>query len=339
MTLEILRSDNQKKIRENIDFWRNYILELQNWGAEKRSMKENLIERPCPVCKIYGKKIVFKAPVYNFVRCERCGLIYADVVLNDVEIENFYRKNEIYEAAWEKLSESIATNKDIPAYKSIVDIVLEYRNNDEMCLDIGCAFGKLSYEMTPYFKKVEGIELNEETARQCESVFGIKVYEKKLEELRLPSNSYDVVLLNQVIEHLNSLDLFEEIFRILQPGGIVYVGCPNVEGLSMRLFREKHTHVSSHGHINMFSKQSMNALAEKYRFSVVKNDSSNLDITFLDLLFYYTYPDKFLHRFNYNLLLSPISSLVAKITERMLKKMRILSNLVGGSYLEVVLKK
>ncbi|MFB0500163.1 MAG: class I SAM-dependent methyltransferase [Candidatus Hadarchaeaceae archaeon] len=332
-----------ERYKNNIYFGKEYTLLLQKWAKKEVEDDKKLMRRQCPVCGSSYENPLFKAPVYTFFPCKRCGLVHAKNVLNDSEINKFYKNNEIYQLLWKRDYDDIAKKKDFPTHNSIVKKILQYRENNDKCLDIGCGFGKLLYELKPYFKRVQGIELNLETSKRGGELFGIRIFTKELKELNLPSNSYDVIILNQVIEHLNDFNsLFKEVYRILKPSGIVYIGCPNMDSISMKLFKEAHIHVSTHAHINMFNRRSLIFLAEKHGFSVEEIKSTNeLDITLIDVLYFYFNRQKFVHRHNYNAVLTPISLLIEHVMERIFNKLDKIYWQVGrgGSYLEVIFKK
>ena len=297
-----------------------------------------MIERPCPLCKTDKARAAFKAPVYDFVQCENCGLVYAKKILNDFEISKFYSNNPIYQLIWTKTNEDIIATKNLPTQKPLVDKILSSRKGDGACLDIGCGHGKLLHELSSHFMVVEGVELNEVVARQCEEFFGIKVYKKRLEDLNLPSQSYDVVILSQVVEHLNSLELFEDIFRILKPNGIVYIGCPNADAWSMKLLRGRHIHVSTHAHINMFNINSIKFLARKYGFEFISGTiSNNFDIDVNDVLLSKT--NDFVHRYSYHPITLPLSLIVSNLNRTVFRGTNIVARLQAGSYLEAILGK
>ncbi len=316
---------------DNINFARRYTLDSQKWSSEQIKDESKLIERNCPVCNTDNKNILLNTPVYAFVKCTKCGLVYANKILNGSMIEEFYRDNEIYQRIWSKSYDILVKSKDIVQCKSIIDTILKYRSGNNNCLEIGCGHGKLLYELKPYFKEVEGVELNEMTSKQGEKLFDIKIHNDFLENLNLPSNSYDVVILNQVIEHIDNFDMFKEIYRILKPNGIVYIGCPNADGWSMKLFKDKHIHIShSHVHENMFNKKSMESFAKNYKFKVKKNGTDNcLDINFIDLIYYF-FSKNFIHRHNYNPILSPISLVTEKVLGYLLNRTNLLCKLGGA---------
>lgn len=106
-------------------------------------------------------------------------------------------------------------------------------------LDIGCNDGEFTLE---FAKKIKAKEM-----------YGVDVYEPAIAEARrrdiivekadlneripFPSNFFDVVLCNQVAEHLlNPDNLFSEINRVLKMGGMSYISVPNLCALHNRIF-------------------------------------------------------------------------------------------------------
>jgi 2-polyprenyl-3-methyl-5-hydroxy-6-metoxy-1,4-benzoquinol methylase len=327
-----------RKYKNSRDFYIEYVLELQKWGKQQKNDCTKFIKRPCPICKIQEHSIAFEAPVYTFVRCDKCGLIYANEILNDSEIKKFYENNAIYQKIWEKTYHEIVAAKSVPTHAPLVDKILRYRKGGGSCLDIGSGHGKLLFELKPYFSKVEGIELNEVTSKQSEELFNIRIFKSKLEELGLPDESYDVVILNQVIEHLNSLDLFDEISRILKPNGMVFIGCPNADSLSMRLLKGAHIHVSSIAHINMFNCKSIEYLADKFDLGLESfSITDKLDIDINDIILYRG--QDYVHRYSYNPVTLPISLIFSNINLRISIGEKVASRTRGGSYLEAILRK
>ena len=108
----------------------------------------------------------------------------------------------------------------------------------------------------------------------------------------------------------------------------------------MKLFKENHNHVRSTGHINMFNKKAFQFFAKKYGFKIKMIRSTNhLDINLIDFIYYYFNNKKFIHRHNYNVLLSPLSLVLERVVSCALNKINLLSKIGKGSYLEVILEK
>lgn len=106
------------------------------------------------------------------------------------------------------------------------------KNTSAVCIDIGCGDGK----KTSIFKKkinskqmlgIDGIKIRLNAAKKN----GIDkiIYADLEKKWPLKNNQFDVVISNQVIEHILNLDNFiSEIFRILKPGGYCVVSTENL---------------------------------------------------------------------------------------------------------------
>lgn len=99
------------------------------------------------------------------------------------------------------------------------------------CVDIGCGSGGIAYYIAPYVKEVTGIDPESwgqwsefSTLRD-----NLKFYNDSVENLTIANSSIDIVICNQVYEHVpNPRLLISEIYRILKPGGYCYFAGPNL---------------------------------------------------------------------------------------------------------------
>jgi SAM-dependent methyltransferase len=121
------------------------------------------------------------------------------------------------------------TEADV-AYKAAI-IELTERNPDAIVVDCGCGDGNNTLLLTKRIcaRELWGIEADKDVARQAETK-GIRVWLANLNgHFPLASNTVDVVVANQVIEHLQDTDLFmAEIWRILKPGGYAIICTENL---------------------------------------------------------------------------------------------------------------
>ena len=106
-------------------------------------------------------------------------------------------------------------------------------------LDCGCDDGSLLTEIRKavHVKDCYGVEIDPVQADKARSK-GIKVHVCDLNDnLPFESESFDLIISNQVIEHLTFSDnhLFE-VMRLLKPGGLFVLSTPNLASLHHRLF-------------------------------------------------------------------------------------------------------
>lgn len=99
-------------------------------------------------------------------------------------------------------------------------------------LDIGSGRGELLKVAREEGWEATGIETSSTFADYSSRYSGAKIIRQPLEECHFESNSFDVVVLGAVLEHLyNPDEVIMEIARILKPGGAVFIDVPNERGL------------------------------------------------------------------------------------------------------------
>lgn len=106
-------------------------------------------------------------------------------------------------------------------------------------LDIGCHDGIFTMEFSKKVgaKEVYGLEINKDFIKQARSKGVICKKTDVNKKLPFADNFFDIVLCNQVIEHLYNPDnLFLEINRILKMNGHLYISTPNLCSLHGRIF-------------------------------------------------------------------------------------------------------
>jgi SAM-dependent methyltransferase len=113
------------------------------------------------------------------------------------------------------------------------------RTDEPRLLDVGCWDGEFTTRCAKAVgaKDVAGIEVYEGPARDSERR-GIEVARIDLEAERFPwpDESCDVVVCNQVLEHLKNIWLpMSEIHRVLKMGGHAVLSVPNLASLHNRV--------------------------------------------------------------------------------------------------------
>jgi SAM-dependent methyltransferase len=94
-------------------------------------------------------------------------------------------------------------------------------------LDVGCGLGMYVSQFRQFSDDVYGVDIDpDKIGRASEWLPNLRV--SPAEELPFADDSFDIILLNEVIEHVeDDVRTMREAFRVLAPGGHVVVYAPN----------------------------------------------------------------------------------------------------------------
>jgi SAM-dependent methyltransferase len=94
-------------------------------------------------------------------------------------------------------------------------------------LDVGCGLGAYVRKMRSFSPDVYGVDIDPDKVEEaCAELPNIQV--APAEELPFPDGFFDVILLHEVIEHVNDdVQTIHEAYRCLRPGGRLVVFAPN----------------------------------------------------------------------------------------------------------------
>lgn len=114
----------------------------------------------------------------------------------------------------------------------LLEIHLTGKNlNDLNVLDMGCTSGIISAMIARKFKSVDAIDVDKKAifeARKRYKLSNLNFNVKNASKTGYVPNSIDVVIANQLYYCFkNPEDLFSEIYRVLKPGGICFLGARN----------------------------------------------------------------------------------------------------------------
>ncbi len=179
----------------------------------------------CILCNASNFRIIHQKDQWQYLRCLNCDLVslhpqpIPQVLMKNYEDYLPVQPEEI--SKWEMMMKSV--------FAKSADLIESRANTGRgRLLDIGCGYGFFLQEMKYRGWKVEGIEISEVGRKFVREKWDIHVYSQPLENLALPENSFDVVTLFYVIEHVfDPLGLLMEVKRVLRPDGLILLRWPH----------------------------------------------------------------------------------------------------------------
>lgn len=165
------------------------------------------------------------------VRCRRCGVAFAT------------RRDDLSTATERHDGDYFRANRDFVYPDGKPDVfsyvmprtlfflalgMYAFRPRNRRALDVGCGIGIMVHYLRFLGFDAEGVEISEWGVEYARRELGLeKVRRGTVQEAAYPAASFSLVTLVHVVEHLDDpVPVLREVFRILEPGGLVYVELP-----------------------------------------------------------------------------------------------------------------
>jgi SAM-dependent methyltransferase len=223
----------------------------------------------CPVCDSTRESRRFDArdPHYGnpgrwWLRCcADCGSFCLDPMPSDAELLRMYPPESYY-------AFRIAPERPLRAWlRRLLGVVMGTREPafdvPGSVLDFGCGAGDFLLKMKAAGWSCTGVEVSDAALEVARS-HGLRV-EKDL--AIIPSSSFDYVRANHSLEHVsNPREVLEGMYRVLKPGGTLFLGVPTNESQNARLFGQYWWYLGAPVHPVTFSTRGLLALIQRVGF-------------------------------------------------------------------------
>jgi 2-polyprenyl-3-methyl-5-hydroxy-6-metoxy-1,4-benzoquinol methylase len=134
-------------------------------------------------------------------------------------------------------------------------------------LEVGCGNGRTLVGLRSLGWQVEGVDVDP-VALQMANSQGLETRCGHLLDLKYSADSFDVIIMHHVIEHLHDpIKFLQECHRLLKPGGRLLMITPNMESLGHRLFGANWYPLDPPRHLYLYSRKSMTDLLMRSKFT------------------------------------------------------------------------
>ncbi len=177
----------------------------------------------------------------RLTRCRSCNLVRTNNFTSP-DYRHYHRDTEYSD--FEKELKNIFAKR--------YSIISHIKKKPGVILDVGCSHGVLLDVFKEHGWKTYGIEPSD--SAELAAKRGHVVYKSTLEKTRLPKKTFDVVLANHVLEHIDDpVSFLKRINPSLKSGGIVFVDVPNFGSLSSSIAGENWKYLLLREHITHFT--------------------------------------------------------------------------------------
>jgi 2-polyprenyl-3-methyl-5-hydroxy-6-metoxy-1,4-benzoquinol methylase len=228
---------------------------------------------PCPACRgresvPYGEKAGF-----DFAECCKCGTVYTNPRPSLALLHEFYAASQNYDF-WNAhifpATEAARRERIFrPRATRVAADCRRFGLAGGVLLEVGAAFGTFCEEVRALgtFDRIIALEPTPGLAATCRQR-GFEVRECFVEQVEDTALA-DVVAAFEVIEHLFAPeDFIRSCQRLLRPGGMLVLTCPNVRGFDVATLRTL-SGTFQHTHLNYFHPESLALLVERCGLAVL----------------------------------------------------------------------
>ncbi len=195
------------------------------------------------------------------VRCRGCGLVYTNPRLLEQSIDEAY-------AVVEDPTYVAETEGRRLTFAKSLDLLGDYRAGRGRLLDIGCYTGVFLLIAQSRGWKAVGLEPSRWACRLARQQ-GLEVHEGTIAEAPWPTQSFDVITMWDVLEHLaNPLEDLRRVRSLMMSGGHLALTTVDLDSLSARLFGSRWWWLMEM-HLYYFTRDTVTQLLNKAGFEVL----------------------------------------------------------------------
>lgn len=221
----------------------------------------------CLLCKAPQPRQLFFRDGKWFWICTACDFIFVHDIYPEFGTDTSYLDHT------GKLADRVGIkHKQDKDYTRLLAEFESYRVRNRL-LEVGCAAGLFLARAGQDGWQCSGVEVLPEVARLARQNRSLDVHTGELVDAGFPDEEFDVVYMNEVIEHIvDPVALMREVHRVLRPGGVALLRTGNARSWSARL-RGGRWHYYRFGgpfHIRFYSPRAARSLAGAAGFASVE---------------------------------------------------------------------
>ena len=202
---------------------------------------------------------------FRLVKCRECGLVYQNPRPTAEALAFFYppeyapyvQRGPLGKLTrWLRRREATGLRRSLPEGAEV--------------LEVGCAAGDLMVPLRDAGFRVSGVELSDHAATTARTEHHLDVHTGTLADAPLGAESFDAVIMRNVIEHVpDPMGDLERAAALLRPGGLLALRTDNIASWDARLFRELWYGFDFPRHLTLFSPKTLTTCVQ----------SAGLDVT------------------------------------------------------------
>lgn len=218
----------------------------------------------CALCGGESASSFLDAGSSHMVKCCGCGLVYVANFQDGAtsyEGEDYFTVKNRYAQRWDEFC---------TIFDGLVEKITRINGGGGRLLDVGAGVGALMWVAKRKGFDVRGVEVSQWAAAFAREEKGLDVAAGSLEDAGFAASSFEVAVINHVLEHVpDPQKVLEEVRRVLSADGMLVVGVPNIASFMARLRGKKWSSLRPEEHRWHFSPDTLRRLVRQAGFDEV----------------------------------------------------------------------
>lgn len=219
----------------------------------------------CYLCDSNRSKTQYKDK--RLKKCLNCSFVYFEDIPSNEELDLVYSKYTREEHITPESSQKIRAELEKILNSNQIRNVIDIACGECYALDI----------LNSIDSKLNLFATEHASAKKNVMDKGYRFIEGEF--FPITDLKFDLIIFTEAIEHINDVNLFlEHAYKILKPGGLIYITTPNFSSLERRVMQSQWGMVMPPEHLSYFTPKTIDFLMSKNKFRKVFSRTENISI-------------------------------------------------------------
>ena len=229
----------------------------------------------CVICECAEFRFLFERDRFRIEKCMSCELVQVTNMPAPEEFPQVYDR-AFFDEAYTGLETSDKAQRYVYLnFGNKLDQIERRIGRRGKLLDVGCSFGFFLDAARQRGWSVEGVDISAYAASYARSHLNLSVQQAAVTEAQFPNQSFDVITMWEVIEHLpQPIQALQHLSRLLKDDGMMVYGTPNVDSYLTKIQGQRWRNWEPPAHLLYFSPVTMQRLFDRCNLKMIDHESA-----------------------------------------------------------------